>query len=117
MLKLIITVILCIFACIGMSHVLNRYISGIFKSGKESLSSPCIVFTVKNRQEDIEAVLRSFIWKCFLNLNSGDIMDIYVVDSGSEDETMSILKKLESEYEFLSVYDKQSYIRKIEREL
>lgn len=117
MLQLIITIILCFFASIGMAHVYNKYISGIFKSDESIIGSPSVVFTVKNRQDDIEAVLRSFIWKFFLNSGTDEIMKISVVDLNSEDETMSILKKLEGEYEFLNVYDKQGYINKIEREL
>lgn len=116
MLELFMTVILCFFATIGIAHILNRYVAGIFMVGERRLNSPSVVFTVKNRQEDIEATLRSFIWKCFLSSDSGEIMKISVVDLDSEDETMSILKKLECEYEFLSVYDKKSYINKIERE-
>lgn len=115
MLQLIITVILCFFAAIGMAHIYNRYISGIFSSHGSRLNSPSVVFTVKNKQEDIEAVLRSFIWKFFLSKGSEEILDISVVDLNSEDETMSILKKLEDEYDFLKVYDKQSYISEIER--
>ena len=117
MLQLIITIVLCFFASIGMAHVYNKYISGIFKADESMLASPSIVFTVKNRQDDIEAVLRSFIWKFFLNSGTDEIIKISVVDLNSEDETIAILKKLEGEYEFLNVYNKQDYISKIEREL
>lgn len=110
MLELIITVILCFFASIGMAYTYNRYISGIFKSIDGDLNMPSVVFTVKNREKDIEAYLRSFIWKSVLNSGNGDVMQILVIDLDSEDETMSILKKLEQEYDFLNVFTRQGYI-------
>lgn len=117
MLELIITVILCIFAAVGMAHTYNKYIAGIFKPGESDLSSPTVLFTVKNREEDAELMLRSFIWKYAAASGECEIPCITVVDLNSEDETMSILRKLEEEYSFLNVYDKQSYINKIQREL
>ena len=114
MLEFIIIIVLCFFASIGMAHIYNRYISGIFRTDKNLPYSPSIIFTVKNRQDDIEAIIRSFIWKFFMTSGNNEILKITVVDLNSADETMSILKKLESEYGFLSVFDKQSYINNIE---
>ena len=117
MLRLILTFILCIFAGIGIAHIFNCYICSIFKSDDTRLKQPGIIFTVRNCQDTIEPYIRSFIWRFFSDEHRENISKITIVDLCSDDETLSILKRLESEYEFLNVYDKYSYIHKIECEL
>ncbi len=116
MLKLITVIILCIFAVFGVWHIFCLYISDLFSENKKTSVSPSLVFTVKNCRGDIEFILRSFIWKHYLNSSDSEIPAISVVDLGSDDGTALILKKLEREYDFLNVYDKQSYIKMIEQQ-
>ena len=117
MLQIIMTLILCLFAAVGIVHILNRYISVIFDESKKHLASPYIVITTKNQQENIETIIRSLIWKIYGLCAQDGIFDIAVVDLNSEDDTPVILRQLENEYDFLHIYNKRNYIDKIEREL
>ena len=113
MLRITVILILCFFAAVGMAHTYNRYISFIFEEGKNHLNSPYLVITAKNQQENIETAIRSLIWKSYRLLSEASLLDIVVVDLGSDDDTPVILKQLEEEYDFLHLYSKQDYIDKI----
>lgn len=60
-----------------------------------------IVIKVKNRASDIEGIIRGLVWRSLKESFGGYIPDIIVVDMGSEDETMEIVRRLSKEYVFL----------------
>jgi len=117
MLRITMTLIVCFFAAVGIVSIYNRYILSLFEYGKEFIKPPYIVITAKNQQENIETVIRSFIWKNYALFEKNKIFDISVVDLGSYDDTLEILKQLEKEYNFLHIYTKESYLSKIGQEL
>lgn len=116
MLEIFLISILTFFACIGMAHVFNGWLLNYFETDKNARNLPSAVYYVKNRQNDIENVIRTFLWRLSAEKRFNEIVRLDVVDLGSEDETYSILKRLEDEYDFLHVFDKKSYINKIEQE-
>ncbi|MDR1392006.1 MAG: hypothetical protein LBJ09_02290 [Clostridiales bacterium] len=71
-----------------------------------------IVLTTKNQQDKIEGTVRDIIWN-LKNYNFKILeffSDIIVVDLGSNDETLGVLKKLSQEYEFIRVMNVEKYI-------
>lgn len=117
MLRITAALILCFFAAAGIAHICHRYIDYIFDEGKKRLNIPFLFVTVKNQQEDIEASVRSLVWKSRAVCRDGRMPDIVVVDLGSSDDTPAILKRLEDEYDFLQIYTKQAFIDKIKCEI
>jgi len=61
-----------------------------------------LVLTVKNQQDNIEGIIRS-IFEDELFKNSGPECKVVVIDKGSDDDTIKILKKLSYEYNNLEV--------------
>ena len=114
--ELFLVSILTFFACIGMVHAAKKWLLKSFDEEKSVDSLPSIVYYVKNRQDDIETVIRTYLWKFSIEKHLNQFIRFIVVDLGSDDDTYSILKKLEREYESLLVFDKQTYINEIERE-
>ena len=74
-----------------------------------------IIITVKNQQETIEGIIRSVVWKSLNNSNGGIVPNILVVDMGSTDETLNILKRLNIEYNFIEVTDSKNYAKMLEK--
>lgn len=70
-----------------------------------------IVVRVKNREEDIERIVRSLIWKCLKVSNGGYIPYIMIVDMGSQDNTLDIAKKLNKEYDFIIPMTYDEYLK------
>lgn len=106
--------LLTFFACIGIANIIKKWIINNFHPQQTPESLPDIVYYVKNRQDDIEAVIRTYFWKLSIEKYLNGFIRFIVVDLGSDDDTYSILKRLEKEYEFLDVFDKKTYITKIE---
>ena len=108
----VITTIVCIFAIYGVIRftlsvfaVLNPHIPDLKDSGHT-------VLFFKNSQDDAEIRIRSLIWDMALS-GKNPISSIIAVDFGSVDDTFSILKKLEKEYDTLCVMTCDEYIKLI----
>ena len=104
------------FAISGMFSILSD-IAGFFYSlakGKTN-TEQCIVLTVKNNQDNIEALLRSIVWQNLHKNNGGSVPDIIVVDLGSDDDTQKILERICSDYNFVHVTDREGYIELIRK--
>ncbi|WHH61526.1 glycosyltransferase [Petroclostridium sp. X23] len=108
MLDIFIQSLFCFFAVYGIIQMgVNIYnILHNFKLKKDDIY---IIITVKNQQETIEGIIRSVVWKSLNNTQSGMVPNILVVDMGSTDETVNILNKLCTEYDFIQVTDSEGY--------
>ena len=81
------------------------------QDNKNILSQPYAVLCVENQEECIESVVRSIAWQMTIqNSNAQYINELIVVDLGSSDKTLDILKLLAIEYSFVSVMNKNEYI-------
>ena len=102
--------VLCFLSFFGILYLYKKFLLYIYDE-KIYLSSPCyIVFTTKNQQDTIEISLRKIIFHMEL---SPCICDICVVDLGSTDDTVSIIKNFEKTYDFLHVYSLEEYMDKL----
>lgn len=61
-----------------------------------------LIIAVKNQEEKIEGFLRGILFR-FLYGKEESIKEIMVADLNSTDETGTILRKLQKDYDFLSV--------------
>ncbi len=99
------------FAINGIFSILIDIISFFCsRINSDTAAEQCIVLTVKNNQNDIEALLRSVVWQNLHKKNGGHVPDIFVVDLGSDDETPEILRRICQGYDFIHVTDKEGYI-------
>lgn len=107
--KAAVIIILCLFALYGLICIIYKWSDLILNTSEESIGNPYLIMTVKNRQEDIEGVVRALAWQIISKKN--DIAkELVIIDMGSKDDTLKILSRLESEYEFLHIMTKESYI-------
>ena len=111
--NLVLYSIICFFALYGILElVLNiiHYKTNI-KNNKKVISQPYAVLCVENQEDCIESIVRSIAWQMTIqNGNAHYINELIVVDLGSNDRTLDILKLLAIEYSFVSIMDKNEYI-------
>lgn len=115
MLNIIIQSIICFLALYGIIQMgLNIYdaIQNFRIPKKEDVF---IIVTVKNQQDTVEGLIRSLVWKSLNNEHGGIIPNILVVDMGSTDETLEILERLHTEYDFIQVTDSKGYLKVLEK--
>ena len=108
MLDTVFMTVLCVFAVYGAIKTVF-YLYGYFLrlKGKEKVKSHTVLF-FKNNQEEAEVCIREIIFG-----RNPFCEDIIAVDMGSKDETMQILRRLEREFDILSVMDIDEYISRI----
>lgn len=105
MINSIFMTVLCVFAVYGAVKLVF-YLYGYFSviKGEENIKRHTVLF-FENNQDEVEVVIREIV----LNHNPfcGEII---AVDSGSTDETLMILRRLEKEYDILQVMNMENYI-------
>ena len=102
-------IILSIFAVYGFISLIGKYMSKSVKITNDETDRPYMVMTVKNRQDDIEGIVRMVAWQISSERCSA-ARELIIVDSGSEDDTFEILSRLETEYDFIHIMTKERYI-------
>lgn len=111
---IVLAAIVCALALYG-TFSLAKCAAAYFKeAGPEHPPSESLVMFVKNREESVEGMVRSAVWRALSKSGGRTVNDIVVVDLGSEDETFEILMRLQSEYEFLYAMRREQYIEKIQ---
>ena len=92
---------LCTFFVIyGLVRFIGELVEELFRQKSKS-TDYMVVIKVKNSENTIEGTVRTLVWK-FLNISSGGyIPDILIVDMGSSDNTLDIVKKLCDDYSFI----------------
>ena len=74
-----------------------------------------LIIKVKNQQDSVEYLIRDAIWR---NLGRHRFIPrVYIVDNDSTDDTINILRRLEREYEFITVLTKDEYILLMENDI
>lgn len=105
MLKIVFEVIVCIFATYGFVIFLHELLLTYKQNMKYKSSMIRLVLIVKNQGEVIEGVLRNILHRDFVRklMPAGRLT---VLDMGSNDDTIDILRKLEEDYECIQVLKK-----------
>lgn len=105
MLKTIFEVIVCMFAIYGFITFLHELLLTFKQNMKYKSSMVRLVLIVKNQGDAIEGVLRNILQRDFIRkLMPGGRLT--VLDMGSNDDTIDILRKLEKDYECIQVLKK-----------
>ncbi|HOM01331.1 MAG TPA: hypothetical protein PLH43_00700 [Acetivibrio sp.] len=106
MAEFIFEVIACFLAAYGLMMLIHDLLVSIKNHNKGYRNSQVkLVLIVKNQGETIEGVLRNVLPRDFIRklMPGGKLM---VLDMGSNDDTMDILRRLEKDYECLEVLGK-----------
>lgn len=105
MVKMIFEVVVCMLAAYGFMTLLHELMLTVKHNMGYKSSMVKLVLIVKNQGEVIEGVLRNILPRDFVRkLMPGG--RITVLDMGSNDDTMDILRKLEKDYECIQVLKK-----------
>ena len=99
MYNIIILAVISFFAAFGLME-LTRFIYSQWRCGGEVYY---VLAPVKNRQEDIECVVRGIMLKT-------ENAPVITVDMGSGDSTLGILRCLEQRYANLRVFTYEEYM-------
>ena len=110
MLDIILISIFTFFAFYGILHITMDIASGVAQRRFSELARSHTVITVKDRENDVEGIIRSLAWKQLNLASCGTIPELYAVDLGSCDGTYEILERLALEYDFLRVLHKNEYV-------
>jgi len=94
----------------GLLHIVMEIISSVSRGNKDDLLRAYTVITVKDREADVEGIIRSAAWRQLRLSSGGNVPEIYAIDLDSTDKTYEILQKLALEYDFLKPLRKDEYI-------
>ncbi len=104
--------VVCFFAVFGFIQMLICIKDFFFTTDASNFT---VVVTVKNQQDTVEGTIRAVVWNCLHKLGGKTIPQIIAVDLGSEDDTYEILKELSRQYDFITVTNKDGYIKLMEQ--
>ena len=99
--ELIISVIIWTLALYGLFEIIKNIIY-IYTYTKLNSKGMYLLLAIKNQEENIEFFLRNLLFRVLYG-KEDTIKNIIVADLDSDDSTMEILKKLEKDYDCLSV--------------
>ena len=72
------------------------------------------MITVKNNENTVEGMVRSVVWQQLNSKNGGVLPKILIVDLGSSDDTLDIIKRLARDYSFIRAVSKEEYAQILE---
>ena len=91
--------ILWTLALYGLFEIIKTFIY-IFTYKIESVDGIKIIIATQNQEKDIEAIIRSLIFKIIYG-KEDNIKEIILTDLNSHDNTKEILMRLSEDYEFV----------------
>ena len=108
MINFIANSVLWTLAIYGLFEIIKTIVSFCTYSHENS-DGIYLVVAAKNQEENIEAFLRSLIFKILYG-KENQIKEIIAVDLDSEDDTPKILKKIAKDYDFIKVTDVKEFL-------
>lgn len=97
----ILTSIIWVLAIYGLIEIIKTIIY-CFSNTSIKGNGTYMIIAVKNQENSIEVFIRNLLFRILYG-KEDNIKNIIVADLDSEDATMEILKKLEKDYECISV--------------
>jgi len=97
-------ILLYLFACYGVVSLIASIIESINKEKKSKNPGVKLVILLKDQQDTIEGIIRAMLSE---EVSKGIVSDgkLYIVDMGSQDETLKILKKLKRKYDTIEIFN------------
>jgi len=114
MIEILLISIFTFLAFYGLLHIVMEIVTEVSRKNRDEAVRTYTVITLKDRESDVEGILRSAAWKQRRFANGGLIPEIYAVDLDSTDRTCEIMRKLALDYSFIKVYRKDEYIETLE---
>ena len=114
MIEILLISIFTFLAFYGLLHMVMEIVSGVAQKNHSNVCQTYTLITLKDREADVEGIIRSAAWRQLRLANGNEVPEIYAVDLDSSDKTYEILHKLALEYEFLNVFRKDEYIEWID---
>ena len=105
MLNFVLSIILWTLAIYGLYEIIKTVINS-YLTKKVKLSNAYLVIIVKNGENYIEYLTRKAIIRKVIE-KANYIKEIIIIDLNSEDETSKIIRKLEKDYNFIKVLNKE----------
>ncbi|HHW69900.1 MAG TPA: hypothetical protein GX392_00930 [Clostridiales bacterium] len=96
-------IVLWTFAIFGMVLFVLKLYQHINYSKHIDREKLSIIISAKNQQDVLEGIVRGFILKAGLDSMEDMLLNIVLVDVGSSDETLKIMKKLGEDYCFIKL--------------
>jgi len=104
-------VVFCIFAFYGLYQMIKDVMA--WRKKKDCAGIDCaahLAVTVKDQEDTVEGVVRSLAWNMMSEHESCCVRDMIIIDMGSGDGTLEIVKKLAEEYKFIKVMTREEYV-------
>ncbi|MBE7037298.1 MAG: hypothetical protein E7404_00140 [Ruminococcaceae bacterium] len=111
MLTILFKSVIVFLACYALIDIVRRIISAVFSKEVHIKDDVFVVIKIKNKNENIEGVVRSVIWKSLSTSGGSFVPSILIVDMGSDEKTVEIVKKLCEDYGFIYFTTEQDYIQ------
>lgn len=83
-------VLLSSLSVLGIIYILQQIVDGLYSNYTDT--RPTIVIMVKNHQNQIEGIVRSYYE------STKNPKDLWIIDNGSKDQTRRILDKISKKY-------------------
>lgn len=96
------------FSVFGLFCAL-RWLGGYILIKNGSYIKSEIVLRVKNDEDTIENTIRILAEEIFFTAREKLLLGLTIVDTGSEDSTMEIVRLLKKEYPFLKIVGEEEY--------
>lgn len=111
MLTIVFKSVVVFLICYALIDILRRIISFFFFKGPHIKDDVFVVIKIKNDNENIEGIVRSIIWKSLSSSSGSFVPSILIVDMGSGEKTLEIVKKLCEDYGFIYYTTEKEYIQ------
>lgn len=87
--------------CYAILDVVIYFYDKIFSNDNLERDKMFVVIKVLDKEENLEYIIRSVIWKNLRMSKSGDVANVLIVDMSQDEQTADIGKRLAGDYEFI----------------
>lgn len=105
-----------VFAVLGIIYLAYLLQRSLGRKKREQKGIYTLVLSAKDREEDIEGIVRDFILNAKMDGFEDKLLNIILLDLGSEDDTSRIMERLSREYtivDHIQPDETTSYIRSL----
>lgn len=109
MLTVIFKSIVVFLVCYALIDIVRRIISAFFAKTPPIKDDVFVVIKIKNKNENIEGIVRSIIWRSLSSSGGSFVPSILIVDMGSDEKTVEIVQRLCEDYGFIYYTTEDEY--------
>ncbi len=109
MFNIAIKTIITFLVCYAIIDIAIRLIDSMFNSDKQIKDKFFVVVKLFGKEENLEYIVRSIIWKNLTRSKGGNVPDVLIVDMGCDSATALIGKQLADDYPFIYYISQQEF--------